>query len=1251
MGSVNLDTHSLSLLTAKEDILSGRCSTNWAIFTYEKRNDLKLLDSGAGGLEELEPKFMDTRLLYALCQVQDPGTAQPRIVLIHWVGEKVDESYRQTCATHLPAIKAFFKEASVIISARRAEDVTSSAIHHALASLTSTTSTSRKTRLINSEELVGTNYRKTNPALEMRRSKRDSFWAQAEREEEERKEEERRRLQEERKRWDRERMEQERREAEERDRKIREKEQMIEEQRKEQARLQVEERKKEKSRWEQQQREHEEEMRDRFRRSESIEKAAEAAVLVSQRSLNPREFFRQRENSFSSSSSLSPTSPPPGGTRRPALRYQRSLTESSFMSRKPESPVSSSPSPSYARRHEFFASPSPRTPPETCSPSMIFSKAGAPTRGGRFPMANPPRPGAPPPKPFFRADSLPAACLTQTLPPRPSSPPNVRGASPASLPSSQPLSALTTNRIEALNHVSPGRSNSLSPTSPVRDEPKPPTSPPIAESTPPARLPKDDFRSLGSLPDHESPALVRPSTEDFVSVTNSVRVDSDAPSTPHSTGTQPPIIPVSVDAVDAFTADRADSSPIATSPKCESLLHDPTPRVDAALPASPPREGPPAPTDTSEMEPVSSLTLTTPELECPAIITRREPIPEDAPCIEPLLPASPPRAASPPAGIPPQEESTLLVTSNTVELKSPDVTSRCEPICDHVSPYIPASPPRAVSPPLLMAPVVDTVASFTSFRAESPPAMLTPQYESLLDDVTEPTSPPRAGSPPALMPSAEESILSETSNRVECPSSTTLTMSELIPEHVAPCAEPLLSASPPRAVSPPLVIPLQDQSGQSFTSATQAAAPVVITSGYESLLDDVTSSASPPRAEPPPSAVPSLVELVHSLTSSTTDFHFPTSSAGCDVNSDDTTQEVKPVLPLSPPRSASPPLAIPPTVESLPALIPEAAASPFSAISSIDEAIASDETACYEPASPGSPPRPSSSVVATICKETQSSLLSTTSEELMPPDAPLREESVVVECQDITSQRMHDAAQVPDLRIESPDHGLPTWTSDGVETSPAHGLPTSDSVETSPAHGLPTRTSDSVETSLAHGLPTRTSDGVETSPAHVPIVDEAWQREYVISRDTSSTVDTVSISTNFHTLAYYTPLEAEVETPPPLQPRDLTAASVNSHEKDPQTGVGSAPACQDPSAPHADVPYTLGGLQVNGARLNGIGGQEEEEMPQHQTKQDKEGEKVGLESTPKACMRAAYEYPAEDDSLDLLDDGSLLPQLGTRNEA
>ncbi|KAG7481327.1 hypothetical protein MATL_G00065450 [Megalops atlanticus] len=339
MKAINLDTYGLSLLTAKEDILNPRSSTNWALFTYDgATNNLKLSDSGVGGLSELAGKFHASRPLYGLCRLTAQGPGQRRIVMINWVGEEVSENRRKECASHIPTIKAFFKEAHVFISASTPEDVTDEKITSIVGKVSTPPERARRPpRVPDKEETVGTNYRKTNAAMEMRRINRESFWARAEREEEERKEEERRRATEDRRRWERERVLQERREAEERDRKMNEKLQMIEEQRRMQAKMEAEARKQERAKWEQQQREHEEDMRARFRRSESIEKAAEAAVLVSQRSTNPREFFRQ----LSSSSTLSPTSPISPRTGKPPFRrYQRSLTDTAFIFNKPDVPSS-----------------------------------------------------------------------------------------------------------------------------------------------------------------------------------------------------------------------------------------------------------------------------------------------------------------------------------------------------------------------------------------------------------------------------------------------------------------------------------------------------------------------------------------------------------------------------------------------------------------------------------------------------------------------------------------------------------------------------------------------------------------------------------------------------------------------------------------------------------------------------------------------------------------------------------------------
>ncbi|XP_042580489.1 drebrin-like protein B isoform X2 [Cyprinus carpio] len=416
MRAINLDTYSLSLLTAKEDVLNPRASTNWALFAYEGvTNNLKLTDSGAGGLTELVGKFHSSRPMYGICRVGLTETGQPQIVMVCWVGNDVDEHRRAECASHVPAIKTFFKEAQVFIPASQQDELTEELIMAAFAKIRPPMERLRRpSRTMDKEETVGTNYKKTNAAMEMRRINRDSFWARAEREEEERKEEERRRAIEERRRLERERVLQEIKEAEERDRKMNEKLQMIEEQKRTQAQLEEEARKEEKGRWELQQREHEENMRARLRRSESIEKAAEAAALVSQRTINPREFFRQL--SASSQNSSSPGSPRSG--KSPFRRYQRSLTDTAFIFERanstsgPTSPLSPSARSPFSRSQSTSSKcpTSPLSPPYRTIPSAQHPQTSPPTS---------------PPSCSVPSESPPPSLPVSRPPPPQSSPPNL----------------------------------------------------------------------------------------------------------------------------------------------------------------------------------------------------------------------------------------------------------------------------------------------------------------------------------------------------------------------------------------------------------------------------------------------------------------------------------------------------------------------------------------------------------------------------------------------------------------------------------------------------------------------------------------------------------------------------------------------------------------------------------------------------------------------------------------------------------
>ncbi|XP_062837989.1 drebrin-like protein A isoform X2 [Anolis carolinensis] len=412
-GGVDLEQHRLALMAAKGDVVGGGAAASWALFTYEKANVLKLLDSGAGGPDELAKRFQSGAVMYGLCRLPDGNTGQQHVVLISWVGERVSDQRRQACAGHLPAIRTFFKEATLVLKASQAEEVTQDGLAQRLSRAAPSSGTSsKKGPLGDPEEQVGTNYKKTNPALEILSTKRSSFWAQAEREEEERREEERRRAREERRRWERERMEEERRQAAERERRIQEKEQLIQEQRKLQAEKEAEERRSEEAR--RQQREQAKAPPETGLQKHTHDKEAattrEGPALSPQHTHSPRGFFRQRERSGSASERPSSPGSQPGVPRRPFLRYQRSLTESAYIFQRPD-PLRSPSSPLGG----FLPSGSPHgatpTPRQSKPPPPPISPKPGP--GALSPLPDPK--GRTPPIPNARTSSGHAAATTSPL--------------------------------------------------------------------------------------------------------------------------------------------------------------------------------------------------------------------------------------------------------------------------------------------------------------------------------------------------------------------------------------------------------------------------------------------------------------------------------------------------------------------------------------------------------------------------------------------------------------------------------------------------------------------------------------------------------------------------------------------------------------------------------------------------------------------------------------------------------------------
>uniref|UniRef100_A0A3P9JPS4 Drebrin-like b n=1 Tax=Oryzias latipes TaxID=8090 RepID=A0A3P9JPS4_ORYLA len=294
--SVNLSKNGPALTAAYKEVVDEKSNTNWALFTYEgNSNDIRLAEKGDGGLEELVEELNSGKVMYAFCRVQDPNSGLPKYVLINWTGEGVNDARKGMCANHVLSMANFLKGAHVTINARAEEDVEPEAIMQKVAKASGANYSFHKETTSRFQDSgpqgpVGSVYQKTNAMSEIRKTNKDNFWAQAEKEEEKRRQEERRKAEQERQQLEKERKDREAKEAALREKRDKEKASQIEQKYQEQ--LEAERKEQDKQQW-------------------------EAASLISQRSVNPREMFKQRERGMTPSDSDVPpaaaaASPQPG---------------------------------------------------------------------------------------------------------------------------------------------------------------------------------------------------------------------------------------------------------------------------------------------------------------------------------------------------------------------------------------------------------------------------------------------------------------------------------------------------------------------------------------------------------------------------------------------------------------------------------------------------------------------------------------------------------------------------------------------------------------------------------------------------------------------------------------------------------------------------------------------------------------------------------------------------------------------------
>ncbi|XP_029300359.1 drebrin-like protein B [Cottoperca gobio] len=358
--AVNLSKNGPALMDAYKEVVDGKVDTNWALFTYEgNNNDIRLAHKGDGGLEEMVEELNSGKVMYAFCRVQDPNSGLPKYVLINWTGEGVKDSRKGVCANHVSSMATFLRGAHVTINARGDEDVEPDAILQKVSKASGASFNLHK-QTDNRDAPrgpVGSVYRKTNAVDEIQQTKKDDFWVQTQKEEEVCRREEKKRAQLGREELERERRETDEKQAKDRERKTQQRAEQIEQEKVYQKKREEEERETE------QQRQNQQESgtkKSGINSAASVQKANEAKSLISQRSFNPRDIFKQKEQSFDNDR---PAASRPGKLQSPFLSQKSFERSSPLQLQRPPAPAASSvtapvsPFPAYSMHPLSPASP------------------------------------------------------------------------------------------------------------------------------------------------------------------------------------------------------------------------------------------------------------------------------------------------------------------------------------------------------------------------------------------------------------------------------------------------------------------------------------------------------------------------------------------------------------------------------------------------------------------------------------------------------------------------------------------------------------------------------------------------------------------------------------------------------------------------------------------------------------------------------------------------------------------------------
>jgi len=195
--SISFEKHREKLISAWKDVLDDKSTTDWALFGYEgQTNELKLVSSGEGGLEELLEDLNTGKIMYAFIRTVDPKTSLNKYLLINWQGEGAPVVRKGTCANHIHDVSNFFTGHQLTLNARNEDDIDFERIQKKLSTVSSAYSF-KEPRMVHEEQKtpIGTNYSRVIPAKELNPQEMHNFWKKEEEEEKQRIELERQRKQ------------------------------------------------------------------------------------------------------------------------------------------------------------------------------------------------------------------------------------------------------------------------------------------------------------------------------------------------------------------------------------------------------------------------------------------------------------------------------------------------------------------------------------------------------------------------------------------------------------------------------------------------------------------------------------------------------------------------------------------------------------------------------------------------------------------------------------------------------------------------------------------------------------------------------------------------------------------------------------------------------------------------------------------------------------------------------------------------